>query len=318
MVPQKHTDPSIRPDTLTIPELEQSKAAVLNTLASVHSRRCYAFALDRFIAWYCSEPRLAFNRAVVVRYRSHLEGLSLSGSTINSHLSAIRRLADESAESGWLTPELAIGIRRVQGVKRLGRKIGNWLSRSQAQELVNAASKADLRGWRDGAIIGLLLGCGLRRSEVVGLMLDQLQIREGRWVIVDLIGKGRRLRTVPVPSWSKQLLDVWLRHSGVSVGRVFRRVSKAGKRQEAGVTANVVWYAVKRCARQAGIGNLAPHDLRRTCARLCHDYSGELEQIRFLLGHASVQTTERYIGCKQKLQDAVNDRFGISVAREVA
>jgi len=90
---------------------------------------------------------LTFNRAVVVRYRSHLEGLSLSTSTINSHLSAIRRLADESAESGWLTPDLAIGIRRVQGVKRLGRKIGNWLSRSQAQELVNAASKADLRGW---------------------------------------------------------------------------------------------------------------------------------------------------------------------------
>jgi site-specific recombinase XerC len=195
MVPQKHTEPSVRPDTLTIPELEQSKAAVLNTLASVHSRRCYGFAIDRFIAWYCSEPRLTFNRAVVVRYRSHLEGLSLSASTINSHLSVIRRLADESAESGWLTPELAIGIRRVQGVKRLGRKIGNWLSRSQAQELVNAASKADLRGWRDGAIVGLLLGCGLRRSEVVGLTLEQLQIREGRWVIVDLIGKGRRLRT---------------------------------------------------------------------------------------------------------------------------
>ena len=228
MVPQKHTDSAAGPDTLTIPELEQSKAAVLNTLPSVHSRRSYAFAIDRFIAWYCSEPRLTFNRAVVVRYRSFLEGLSLSASTINSHLSAIRRLADESAESGWLSPELAIGIRRVQGVKRPGRKIGNWLSRSQAQELVNAASKTDLRGWRDGAIVGLLLGCGLRRSEVVGLTLEQLQMREGRWVIVDLIGKGRRLRTVPVPSWSKQLLDAWLSHSGVSEGRVFRRVSKVG------------------------------------------------------------------------------------------
>jgi integrase len=261
---------------------------------------------------------LTFNRGVVVRYRSHLEGLSLSASTINSHLSAIRKLADESAESGWLTPELAIGIRRVQGVKRLGRKIGNWLSRSQAQELVNAASKTNLRGWRDGAIVGLLLGCGLRRSEVVGLTLEQLQVREGRWVIVDLIGKGRRLRTVPVPAWSKQLLDAWLSHSGVSEGRVFRRVSKVGKRQEASVTANVVWYAVKRCARQAGMPNLAPHDLRRTCARLCHDCSGELEQIRFLLGHASIQTTERYIGSKQKLQDAVNDRFEISVASDTA
>jgi integrase len=316
MVPQKHTDFGARSETLTIPELEQSKASVLNTLASVHSRRSYAFAIDRFIAWYCSEPRLTFNRAVVVRYRSHLESPSLSASTINLHLSVIRRLADESAESGWLTPELAIGIRRVQGVKRLGQRSGNWLSQNQAQELVNAASKTDLRGWRDGAIVGLLLGCGLRRSEVVGLTLDQVQTRDGRWVIVDLIGKGRRLRTVPVPSWSKQLLDTWLSHSGVSEGRVFRRISKQGKRQEAGVTANVVWYAVKRCAGQAGIANLAPHDLRRTCARLCHDCSGELEQIRFLLGHASVQTTERYIGSKQKLQNAVNDRFEISVASE--
>ena len=103
-IPQKQTESGVRSQTLTIPELEQSKAAVLNTLASVHSRRSYTFAIDRFIAWYCSEPRLTFNRAVVVRYRSHLEGLRLSASTINLHLSAIRRLADESAESGWLTP----------------------------------------------------------------------------------------------------------------------------------------------------------------------------------------------------------------------
>src|SRR5499427_6635751 len=134
MVPQKSPASCAGSATLTIPELEQSKAAVLNTLASVHSRRSYTYAIDRFIAWYCSEPRLTFNRAVVVRYRSHLESLQLSASTINLHLSAIRRLADESAESGWLTPELAIGIRRVQGVKRLGRKSGNWLTRSQAQE----------------------------------------------------------------------------------------------------------------------------------------------------------------------------------------
>jgi integrase len=249
---------------------------------------------------------------------SGLERLSLSAATINLHLSAIRRLADESAESGWLSPELAIGIRRVKGVKRLGRKMGNWLTRNQAQELVNAASKNSLRGWRDGAMVGLLLGCGLRRSEVVGLNLDQLLSREGHWVIVNLVGKGGRLRTVPMPSWCKELVDTWLRHSGVSDGKVFRRVLKGGMLQGAGVTANVVWYAVKRCAGQAGINNLAPHDLRRTCARLCHGCGGELEQIQFLLGHASVQTTERYIGSKQKLQDAVNDRLGISVASETA
>jgi len=318
MVPQKQPNSVGLSATATIPELQQSKTAVLNTLSSVHSRRSYACAIERFIAWYCSEPRLTFNRTVVVSYRSFLERLSLSAATINLHLSAIRRLADESAESGWLSPELAIGIRRVKGVKRVGRKSGNWLTRNQAQDLVNAASKTNLRGWRDGAMLGLLLGCGLRRSEVVGLRLDQLQSREGHWVFVDLVGKGGRLRTVPVPSWCKELVDAWVRHSGVSDGRVFRRVLKGGTRQEAGVTANVVWYAVKRCACQAGIANLAPHDLRRTCARLCHSCGGELEQIQFLLGHASVQTTERYIGSKQKLQDAVNDRLGISVLSDTA
>jgi hypothetical protein len=123
MIFQKYTESGVRSETLTIPELEQSKAAVLNTLASIHSRRSYAFAIERFIAWYYSEPRLTFNRSVVVRYRSHLESLHLSAPTINLHLSAIRRLADESAESDWLTPELAIGIRRVQGVKRLDERV---------------------------------------------------------------------------------------------------------------------------------------------------------------------------------------------------
>lgn len=141
MVLQKQPNSAGHSVTLSIPELEQLKTAVLNTLASMHSRRRYEYAIDKFIAWYCSEPRLTFNRSVVVRYRSFLERLSLSAATINLRLSAIRRLADESAESGWLSPELAIGIRRVKGVKRLGRKTGNWLTRNQAQELVNAASK---------------------------------------------------------------------------------------------------------------------------------------------------------------------------------
>ena len=178
---------------LTIPELEQSKAAVLNTLASPHSRRSYGYAIESFIVWYCGEPRLGFNRSVVVRYRSFLESLSLSAATINLHLTAIRRLADEATESGWLSPELVTGIRRVKGVKRLGRKISNWLTGNQAQELLNAVSQNTLQGRRDGAMLGLLLGCGLRRSEVVGLRLDQLQLRESHWVIVDLVGKGGRI-----------------------------------------------------------------------------------------------------------------------------
>jgi len=146
MVPQNQTESIGCSATLTIPELEQSKTVVVNMLASQHSRRSYEYAIERFIAWYCSEPRLTFNPSVVVKYRSFLERLSLSAATINLHRSAIRRLADESAESGWLSPEHAIGIRRVKGVKRLGRKMGNWLTRNQAQELVNSAPNNSLRG----------------------------------------------------------------------------------------------------------------------------------------------------------------------------
>ena len=80
------------------------------------------------------------------------------------------------------------------------------------------------------------------------------------------------------------------------------------------MTQNVVWYVVKKCAQRAGIDRLAPHDLRRSCARLCHSAGGELEQIQFLLGHISVQTTERYVGCKQQLNKAVNDRIELGAA----
>jgi integrase len=295
----------------TIPELEHAKKLVLDGLVSEHSRRAYEHAIGAFITWYCSEPRLGFNRSLVVRYRSFLEGRFLSAATVNLHLSAIRRLADEAADSGWLSPELAIGIRRVKGVKRLGRRIGNWLNSDQAQNLLNSISGTTLRGKRDAALIGLLLGCGLRRSEVVALRLDQLQSREDHCVIVDLLGKAGRLRTVPIPRWCKDLIDNWIRGAGITEGRVFKPVSGSSIRRDADVTTSVVWYAVKHYAKSIGLNSLAPHDLRRTCARLCHGAGGELEQIQFLLGHASVQTTERYIGCRQSFRNAVNDRFEV-------
>jgi integrase len=77
------------------------------------------------------------------------------------------------------------------------------------------------------------------------------------------------------------------------------------------MTVKAVWHIVKESAKRIGVAKLAPHDLRRTCARLCHASGGGLEQIQFLLGHVSVQTTERYLVCKQRIRSAVNDRIGI-------
>ena len=296
---------------LRLPDLDYAKTAVLNTFSSPDSRRSYRFAIDDFVTWYCSEPRLAFSKTVVLRYRLELEGRHLAPSTINLRLAAVRRLAYEAADTGLLSPELAAGIRRVKGAKKAGVRLGNWLTIDQAKALLRSPDIEKVRGKRDRAMLAVMLGCGLRRSELVHLTFEHLQQREEHWAIVDLIGKGGHIRTVPVPEWVKASVDAWATVAHIGAGKLFRCVNKTGSVWGSGITEKVVWSVVKEFAAAVGIDKLAPHDLRRTCARLCHSAGGELEQIQFLLGHVSVQTTERYLGCKQRLREAVNDCIGI-------
>jgi site-specific recombinase XerD len=146
---------------LRLPDLEQSKSAVLNSLASQSSQRSYDHAIREFSEWYCSEPRLAFNKTVVTRYRIFLEQTRYASSTINLRLAAVRRLAYEAADTGLLSPDLAAGIRRVKGVKKLGVRIGNWLTAEQGRSLLEVFDRQTLRGVRDYAMVAVLLG-GLR------------------------------------------------------------------------------------------------------------------------------------------------------------
>jgi integrase len=192
----------------------------------------------------------------------------------------------------------------------MGSRLGNWLSSEQARLLLESAHGQDLRSIRDLAMMSVLLGCGLRRAELSALEVEDIEVRQGHWAIVDLVGKGSRVRTVPMPIWVKAAVDGWLIAAKVSRGRIFRAVSRHGTAWGKGISENVIWYVVRRCAERTKLDHLAPHDLRRTCAKLCHTAGGEIEQIQFLLGHASVLTTERYLGCKQNLEAPVNDRFG--------
>ena len=214
---------------LRLPDLEQSKNAVLHSLAAASSQESYGHAIDEFIAWYCSEPRLALNRTVVLRYRFFLEQKNLAPSTINVRLAAVRRLAYEASDTGLLSPELAAGIRRVKGAKRLGVRIGNWLTIDQSRTLLGGPRLDSLRGKRDRAILALLIGCGLRRAELVGVKTENLQVREEHWVIADLIGKGKHIRTVPVPVWAKRAVDAWTTAAGINGGTIFRPVNRLGK-----------------------------------------------------------------------------------------
>jgi integrase len=286
------------------PNFSQLRQAVLDQLASAHSRRAYAHALDSFLTWLGTQP---LNRAALLRYKATLAD-RLSTSSINLHLAVIRKLAAEAAERKVLAPEVAAGIRNIRGARQQGTRTGNWLTADQARELIHAPDQATLKGKRDRALLGLLVACGLRRSEAASLAVESLQQREGRWVIVDLKGKGNRLRTVPIPGWLKETIDQWTGAAGIHQGRLFRSINKAAVIWGEGLTEKVVWSVVREYAPASG---LAPHDLRRTCAKLCRQAGGELEQIQLLLGHASIQTTERYLGSRQNLAQAVNDHLGL-------
>lgn len=289
---------------------------VLDALTSDHSRRAYGKALADFLDWHADQGRPALSKALVQRYKVKLQGDGLAPSTINLRLAAIRKLAREAADNGLVDPVLANGITNVKGVKSAGVRSGNWLTRDQAQELLNAPDVSTLKGLRDRAILAVLLGCGLRRSEAALLAFDHVQQREGRWVVVDLVGKGGRTRTVPMPSWCKAAIDEWTSAVAAATepmngGRIFRRIHKGGFVNGDQMGAQAVADVVRHYAKLCGFGALAAHDLRRSFAKLAHKGGAGVDQIQLSLGHASLQTTEKYLGIEQDLVDAPCDVLGL-------
>ncbi len=292
---------------------DRLKKLVLDTVASPITRRVYDMALEEFFRWYRTEPRPRLCKAVVHDWRTSLEARGLGSSSINNRLSAVRKLATEAADNQLMPAEVAAAIGRVKGVKTQGVRLGNWLSLCQAQALLNAPDPGTLKGVRDRAILAVLLGCGLRRSEVAALSLEHIQQRDGRWCIVDLLSKHGRVRTVPIPTWVKVAVDVWISRAPIAAGFVFRPVNRTGQCCGDRLSDKVIWQMLRRYADDADVPGIAPHDMRRTCAKLCRASGGELEQIQLLLGHASVQTTERYLGTKQDLVHAPNDGIKLRV-----
>src|SRR6202451_1740346 len=210
-----------------IAQWQKLKTLVLDSVSSPITKRVYNMALNEFMGWFQQAPRPGFTKATVSAWRGSLEKRKLGSSSIIIRMSAIRKLAAEAADNGLLAPELAQGISRVKSVKSTGIRVGNWLSQRQAQALLSAPDISNGRGLRDRAILAVLLGCGLRRSEVAGLTFVHLQQRDGRWCIIDLVGKHGRVRTAPMPAWVRVAIDAWTSASGVAAGHVFRPVNRA-------------------------------------------------------------------------------------------
>jgi integrase len=283
---------------------------VLNSVISAHSKRNYAKALDEVFT-LCANRSQGLSRALLMEYRAAMVEKKLSASTVNVRLSAVRKLVGEAQRNGIIDAEEAANLAGVPNLSQKGTRLGNWLTREQAKELLTVPDRSKIKGERDYAILALLLGCALRRQELASLDVADIQLREGRWVVADLRGKGGRVRTVAIPLWVKHAIDAWMVSAKIEKGRLLRPLSKSGKviGEELGDWA--IWSVVEQSAKEIGIEHFGAHDLRRTCAKLCRKNGGDLEQIKFLLGHSSIHTTERYLGSEQEIAIAVNDNLGL-------
>jgi integrase len=275
------------------------------TVPSPHSRRNYGKALDHLFAFCASRP---LSRALLMEWRAGMQ--ALSPSTVNVRLSAVRKMVGEARRNNMIGSEEAATLTDIPNIRQQGTRLGNWLTREQAKELLAVPDRSTLKGKRDLCILALLVGCALRRQELANLYIEEIQMRENRWVIADLRGKGGRVRTVAVPVWVKQAINTWTTAAGLEEGKLLRPVLKSGKVVGESLSNWGVWSVVEQSAKEIGIERFGAHDLRRTCAKLCRKNGGDLEQIKFLLGHSSIQTTERYLGSEQEIAVAVNDNLG--------
>ncbi len=205
----------------------------------------------------------------------------------------------EAADAGLIDERTYRRLSRVRVTVVASNQVGNWLDQKQAQALLDATDRSTLLGQRDHAILATMLYTGLRRVELVSLTVGHIQEREGYWMVLDLVGKRGRVRSIKLSRAVKKLIGKWLEASGRDLNSdsfVFVPLGRAQKPTERQMTPQSVFNLVKKYGKAIGQPDLAPHDLRRSHAKLAHRGGVDLAQLSKSLGHASLSTTERYLG----------------------
>jgi site-specific recombinase XerC len=202
-----------------IAQWEKLKKLVLDSVSSPITKRVYNMALNEFMTWFQEAPRPGFSKATVSAWRVSLEERGLGSSSIIIRMSAIRKLAAEAADNGLLAPELAQGISRVKSVKSTGIRVGNWLSQRQAQALLSTPDISSVRGLRDRRFSPCSWAAVSGDRRWPRSRSRNVQQRDGRWCIVDLVGKHGRVRTAPMPAWVVRVaIDAWTAPTGITAG----------------------------------------------------------------------------------------------------
>jgi site-specific recombinase XerD len=181
---------------------------VVNSVPSPTSQRVYRMGVEQFFNWWGgSAVGEAFSRSLMQRYRVSLEARALAPRTINLCWRRSASWPKKPRAQEWLPKAKVSEIRSVKGAKLLGTRAGNWLTRAQAEKLLTLPDIETLKGKRARALLALFVSAGLRREELVTLLRDQMQQRDGRWCLVDLVGKRGRVRTVAIPDWTQQAVS---------------------------------------------------------------------------------------------------------------
>lgn len=290
--------------------LSHAAELMLTGVSNRHTHRSYERAVSDFIAWINASDLESFSRVAVLKYLKYMTDKGASVSSVNQNLSAIKRLAHEATDNNMLDEVTMQSIHRVKKHKVRGKQVGTWLSKEQAQQMIDAPNRDTLKGARDRAILAVLIGCGLRRGELVSLNVDHIQLRKGRWVIANLMGKHTSIRTVPMAKWVKQAIDLWLEKSGITDGVLFPPMRRGGHILSGRMTEQGVWEIV---LGYSVVDDITPHDLRRTFAKLAHASGSPIEQIQKSLGHRTVATTERYLNVDLDLDNSPSDSIVMSL-----
>ena len=285
---------------------------VLNSLPSASSKRVYKMAIRDFLSFWESQGKPALDKLFLQTYIAHMQDEEVGEASINLRLAAIRKLAREAVELQIWPEKVPAVFASVKNIPQRGRRTGNWLSLEQSQQLINTPDASTNIGLRDRAMLAVLIGCGIRRQELTKLKPGQLQLRDSRWVIADLIGKRNKARTVTVPGWVKQAIDVYIEACDIQSGRLFQAMSKSGNIQHEYICGETVRDVVYKYAKQCGL-DISPHDLRRTYAKLAHKNGAKIDQIQLNLGHHSLATTQVYLGNELDLRNGPGDFLDINI-----
>ena len=276
-------------------------AKAVEPYRSQHTRRVYAFRISEFL-----RSGHSLTRQGVRTWLAELRAASQDSAGVQAQsLTAVKALAREAAEHELITPEHCESIRSLRIVSQPGTRLGNWLTQEKAAELYRLPDRGTLTGRRDAAILALILGCGLRREEACNLRWEHYVTRQNRAMLADFTSKRAKVRSVPVPVFAQADLDSW-RDDSVELDRAAPSQRILGAMLTPGIIEPTLSPAGLRIifrsyAQKIGFPNLAPHDCRRTLAQLMRQGGAEIEQIGAVLGHASIATTQRYLGTAMEI-----------------